>query len=1032
MLTNAIFDLPDGFSESLETYCDQARAAIEARKHHDQRRALFMNFLRKTFGIEVEDIELEDKVTGAIARGLIDALYRYVIFEFKTNLEAERPKAIEELKKYFETKKVPEQYVGVVTDCLTFEVYDYDPKTTQPELVRRFRLEAESPHAGYLELDELLKVGAKIPPSSENIVNRFGPRCMTFNRSRRALRSAFDAVRNLPSVATKFREWNSLLAKVYGSSPDDEDLFIKHTYLTMVSRAIAATVLYPKVARDVKMRRGLMNSEFFRNRNIQNLAEPDFFSWALETEAERTFFEFFGNLFRSLGEFEWSRLDEDLLKMLYQELVDPPDRQLLGEFYTPDWLAELTLEKIQYTEGTLLDPACGSGTFLFCAIRRLRAGGFKGNKLVRKALESVIGIDVHPVATLMAKANIRLAMAEEVQQYPDEITLRVYLADTLMSGEDKEKRALRVQVSEKENFFIPLESLERGRDLVYLVDRMVQFAHRGASSKEAEASAKKGFAKLLDDYGSYELFHWQENVDLMMRVVKDGRNTVWGFILKNAYRPAYLRQQKVDFVVANPPWLSLRDIQDAVYKEKVKSLAFRYKLLEKKDRKLFTQLDTSTVFFAHSEQEFLREGGTLAFVMPKSVILPAKQHLAFQKTGFTAIHDFGEVDGLFKVPTCVLIKGGNVSQEKIPITHWRGDLRGLRNWPWEKAKAILKSEADKWSFLAEGAPRSPYYPQVLQGATLVPRCLWFVETPRNQPVNVRAPFLRTSKAASLGAKGPWKVEVDGRVEAAFLFGTALAEDLLPFALRRLRLVVLPLMKKDRKLVMLKPDDILAEGAPLASNWIENAQKIWDRRRKEKNQSMYERLNYNRLFTNQDPQAKFIVLYNKSGTNIVAAYLPLSECKKSGDLPIEGFIADHVTYRYYADTEEHALYLVGVLNSHMVNEAIKPYQSQGLKGERDIHRRPFEVCPIPLFDPNNSLHRKIAAVASDAREEVLKWRVKIEGNAAQARQAARKLLQPELGKLNELVAELLGNERDVGVSSRRRGHRPASLFGKCED
>jgi len=408
-------------------------------------------------------------------------------------------------------------------------------------------------------------------------------------------------------------------------------------------------------------------------------------------------------------------VDEDLLKMLYQELVDPQDRQLLGEFYTPDWLAELTLEQINYTKGTLLDPACGSGTFLFCAIRRLRAGGLKGNGLVRKALDSVIGIDVHPVATLMAKANILLAMSEEVKRYPDDINLRVYLADSLMSGEDREKRALRVQVSEKENFFIPLESLEKGRELDNLVDKMVPLAHRGADSKEAEASAKKGFSKLLDGFTPYELFHWQQNFDLMVRVVTEGRNTVWGFILKNAYRPAYLRQQKVDFVVANPPWLSLRDVQDSVYKRKLKDLAFRYKLLERTDRKLFTQLDTSTVFFAHSEEEFLRDGGTMAFVMPKSVILPAKQHLAFQKTGFTAIHDFGEVDGLFKVPTCVLIKDSKSVHENIPIAHWRGDLRGFRNLSWEKARGVLKKDTDEWSFLAEVAPRSPYFPQVLQG-----------------------------------------------------------------------------------------------------------------------------------------------------------------------------------------------------------------------------------------------------------------------------------------------------------------------------
>jgi len=94
------------------------------------------------------------------------------------------------------------------------------------------------------------------------------------------------------------------------------------------------------------------------------------------------------------------------------------------------------------------------------------------------------------------------------------------------------------------------------------------------------------------------------------------------------------------------------------------------------------------------------------------------------------------------------------------------------------------------------------------------------------------------------------------------------------------------------------------------------------------------------------------------------------------LHIQGFVADHVTYRYYADSEDHAIYLVGVLNSSVVNDSIKPWQSEDQQGERDIHRRPFEVCAIPTFDPKNELHNKIVDVAREARLEMLKWKSKI--------------------------------------------------------
>src|SRR5258708_26714830 len=116
----------------------------------------------------------------------------------------------------------------------------------------------------------------------------------------------------------------------------------------------------------------------------------------------------------------------------------------------------------------------------------------------------------------------------------------------------------------------------------------------------------------------------------MTSAVGNKRDTIWAFILKNAYRPAYLRRQKVEVIVANPPWLSLRDIKERAYKLKIKELTFRYKLLGKTERHLFTQIDTSTVFFSHAKHEFLRPGGTMTFVITNSVILPAKLHLAFQ------------------------------------------------------------------------------------------------------------------------------------------------------------------------------------------------------------------------------------------------------------------------------------------------------------------------------------------------------------------------------------------------------------------
>jgi type I restriction-modification system DNA methylase subunit len=643
VIMEALSGTPAIFKDLLVEYHSQVSDAVRRCAHHDHRRALLMDFLRKTFGIEVDEIELEKKIKVAEARGRIDAFYKYVIFEIKIDLDRERDDAIRELKKYFESRSAPSDYIAAVTDGLTFEIFDYDAPSKEPKHFRTFQIDPDRADLVYLELDELLASGSKIPPSSDDIVGRFGLRSTTFLRSLTQLEEAFTSVESDSSVAVKFREWNALLAKVYGSAVGDKQLFLRHTYLTILSRAIVTMALFPKHHRGSTLYRDLLTGKFFRDQSILNLAEPDFFSWALDTVADQPFNDVFHAIFRRLEEFDWTKLDEDLLKMLYQELIDPADRSGLGEYYTPDWLAEMILEDIGYDGGSLLDPSCGSGTFLFCAIRRLKRQGLTGDKLIHFAMDSLVGLDVHPVAVLMAKANILLALASELKQERDfDIQLRVYMADTLHTDEKKHKNFLGVAVGDGREFAIPLKSLELDRDLDLLVNQMVAFANRGTTQDTYDA-ARKGFLSKLAELTTEEQNLWRINYELMVDLVRAKRDTVWGFILKNAFRPAYLRKTKVDVIVGNPPWLSYRDIAEQAYRDRIKSLVHDYNLIDKQDGKLVTRLDTSTLFYVHCQHEFLKEGGTIAFVMPKTVMLPSKQHINFQRDGFSKVHDLGKV-----------------------------------------------------------------------------------------------------------------------------------------------------------------------------------------------------------------------------------------------------------------------------------------------------------------------------------------------------------------------------------------------------
>lgn len=1017
---------PAEFPALLKNYCAQIGDAIRANRHHDTRRHLFLNFLREAFGVDPIEVELEHKLKAGELRGRIDALYRHIIVEVKTDFDAERDDAQRELKKYFASRSRPGEYIGIVTDGKRFEAWHLN-HTGKLVSISEIEVREDGSLAAWRWLDQFLSTGVRRIPTSDELVSRFGVETAIFSKAADSLLALYESVKDEPLVAVKFREWNALLAKVYGSPLGKPALFVNHTYLTLISRIIVTLALKGSTPKKAELR-GLLDGTFFsRQLKLKNLAEPDFFSWALETKAEEGFLVLLGNLFQHFSVYDFSQLSEDVLKNLYQELVDPETRHNLGEYYTPDWLAELTLERLGYKGGKILDPACGSGGFLFAAVRALRSAGLKGNKLVANALENVIGIDVHPVAVLMAKANMLLALRHELPDFAADVMLQVYMADTLMAEEDKSKGVLTIPVTSDEVFHIPLATVARG-ELDELIDFLSDFAHRGSKDEDAATRATNAVSvRIANLTGEKEAFWWLQNFKLLMTLDKQRRNTIWAYILKNAYRPEFLRREKVDYVAGNPPWLGYGFIKDKSYQKRIKELTLEYGLLTKEDGKLFTRMDVWSVFFVHCETEFLREGGRIGFVLPKSAMLPAKQHVRFQRRGFTELHDFSGVTPLFKIRSCLVLRHGQERIADIPLKIWRGDLPHKNMNLWD-AKRILESENRKFDLVFAPEATSPYYDQFFQGATLVPRVLCFVKPVDGAPLNRATPFIRTSDDVLDDAKKPWTMQVEGQIESKYLFGTVLARDLIPFVVRKFALVALPLvLTRGGELVVINAAEALSQGEKHAHDWFSQAEGIWEAKRKAEAYTLSGWFNYHNKITEQNPRAEFIVLYNQSGTNISASLVTRGEFERIGDLPIRGYVIDSKTYYHYPRSEDEGHYLVGILNTSFVNEAIKPLQPQGLMGERDIHRRPFEACDIPLFSPNDKLHQKIAAVSADARAELFSIVPKMQMPVASARAAAREIVAGKLNRLNELAAKLLNGQPGRYPGLKNDGMKLLELF-----
>jgi hypothetical protein len=232
-----------------------------------------------------------------------------------------------------------------------------------------------------------------------------------------------------------FETWQKYLTVTYGrlaaSAGNDggeeisrgelEALFLKHTYLASVARLLVCASLSKRktttALRDVAGE--VLSGRFFESQGLANLVENDFFQWVRRAKAEAILAPIWERIIAQILSYDLGHLGEDVLKGVYQELVDPKDRHDLGEYYTPDWLCELVVGELMPPTGfvSILDPTCGSGSFLRAAIAHLLRANVNGSDAMRlqRVLESVVGIDVHPLAVTISRATYVLALGPLVK-----------------------------------------------------------------------------------------------------------------------------------------------------------------------------------------------------------------------------------------------------------------------------------------------------------------------------------------------------------------------------------------------------------------------------------------------------------------------------------------------------------------------------------------------------------------------------------------------------------------------------------------
>ena len=455
---------PADFGELLKWYL----GAVKAAENEDTKADRFRSFIRRAFPeIEVSHLggyypELEKFVKyskrGRVIRGRPDSLFGSLIIEFEKELDSRRlEEAKSQLRRYIaalwsiqaERGQKRGRFTAIATDGLRFIVYKpraiaiAGPVATEQVLLEeidRTNLEELSAPEAYDWLNRYIIVAASElkPVDPDEFAKEFGVGGRIFHEVMELLKQGWKRIKD--KAYTLYEQWDSHLRIVYGSKVASEELYLRHTYLATLAKLVVYAS-YSGGALPISREEliNILNGSIFRRWRIINFIEEDLFSWVHKVDEG---VEAAKLLVSRLCHYDLSSVTIDVFKELYQGLVDPEARHDLGEYYTPDWLAEMIVSDILSDDPykSILDPACGSGTFLATAItyKKREIRDLSPQQLLKHILENVVGIDIHPLAMIIARATYLVSLGRELLEAREgDMMIPVYLSDSIRLPEEK-------------------------------------------------------------------------------------------------------------------------------------------------------------------------------------------------------------------------------------------------------------------------------------------------------------------------------------------------------------------------------------------------------------------------------------------------------------------------------------------------------------------------------------------------------------------------------------------------------------------
>ena len=367
-------------------------------------------------------------------------------------------------------------------------------------------------------------------------------------------------------------------------------------------------------------------------------------------------------------------------------------------------------------------------------------------------------------------------------------------------------------------------------------------------------------------------------------------------------------------------------------------------------------------------------------VMPHSA-LGAGQHAKW-RTGRWGAHrvDFSvkrpwdlerlKPNDFFPVPACVAFARRSPKDRAIAL------VKDVELWEGRPGTSeVTRTVVPLHKRPAKG---SPYRPRASQGATLVPRRLFLVEQTENPALVHAGGRIMVNPRRGKQDKTPWRdldlAAITSRmIESTHVLDTWLGESVAPYVALAPVQAVLPISTD------VHVRRLPASGGPMAVGGLDpgplrplmrerwgTISGLWEANKRAATQlTLLEQLDYRRKLSKQidwqayAPDGALRLLYGSSGRPTAAL------------LSDRNAVVDYTLFWMPLESDQEGAYLMAVINSDVLRDAVEPFMPKGQWGARHVQKHLWNL-PIPRFDLHDALHVEVAdagyaAAAGAARQ-----------------------------------------------------------------